>query len=299
MRSWNSWLLSSTLCLLLVLTSSEPSCENEQDFQQCSGHTGNFCPNNIPCICVNRQPQCSCPYYKGPKGDYWYMGAKCDQLWTTHDLILVTVLPAVTLAVVVAVTAQIIHACKAKSSKKTGRNSQQHTELVRSHHNHNQQQSQMEHSTNFFQNHAFVPSTNQEYVSNTNLLFVNQVIPKTQMASQAGRSTLAPGQSAPQEYHTNQSMAEGPINRISNNPYFQPKPQFGNSDVLLPDEDYNTSEITNHLQNRLSGRLSSIGVPVLPQADYRQPAAESTSNSQKNMRPFVITRPQIKNDYGY
>ncbi|KAG8448396.1 hypothetical protein GDO86_015476 [Hymenochirus boettgeri] len=219
MRSWNSWLLSSTLCLLLVLTSSEPSCENEQDFQQCSGHTGNFCPNNIPCICVNRQPQC--------------------------------------------------------------------------------RQSQMEHSTNFFQNHAFVPSTNQEYVSNTNLLFVNQVIPKTQMASQAGRSTLAPGQSAPQEYHTNQSMAEGPINRISNNPYFQPKPQFGNSDVLLPDEDYNTSEITNHLQNRLSGRLSSIGVPVLPQADYRQPAAESTSNSQKNMRPFVITRPQIKNDYGY
>uniref|UniRef100_A0A8C2YLM9 Uncharacterized LOC102022423 n=2 Tax=Chinchilla lanigera TaxID=34839 RepID=A0A8C2YLM9_CHILA len=45
------------------------------------------------------------------------MGAKCDQLWNTLDLILVATLPGVGLALIVGVTIQTIHYCKKKSKK--------------------------------------------------------------------------------------------------------------------------------------------------------------------------------------
>lgn len=58
-----------------------------------------------------------CPYFKGQWGDYWYMGAKCDQLWNTLDLILVATLPGIGLALIVGVTIQTVHYCKKKSKK--------------------------------------------------------------------------------------------------------------------------------------------------------------------------------------
>ena len=43
------------------------------------------------------------------------MGAKCDQLWNTLDLILVAALSRIGLAVLVGVTSQTIHYYKKKS----------------------------------------------------------------------------------------------------------------------------------------------------------------------------------------
>lgn len=56
-----------------------------------------------------------CPNFRGQWGNYWYMGAKCDQLWSTLDLALVTVLPGIGLALIVGVTIQTVHYCKMKS----------------------------------------------------------------------------------------------------------------------------------------------------------------------------------------
>uniref|UniRef100_A0A8C3WIN1 Uncharacterized protein n=1 Tax=Catagonus wagneri TaxID=51154 RepID=A0A8C3WIN1_9CETA len=47
------------------------------------------------------------------------MGAKCDQLWNTLDLILVAALPGIGLALLVGVTIQTIHYCKKRSKKDT------------------------------------------------------------------------------------------------------------------------------------------------------------------------------------
>ncbi|XP_053330039.1 protein SSXT-like [Spea bombifrons] len=112
---------SAVICYLLVMAAAEPQCENVEDFGSCAGDPNNFCPPDIQCVCRDATPYCSCPYYRGPNGNYWYMGEKCDQLWNTLDLILVTVLPAVSLAFVVGVVAQLIHYCKTKPSKKTRR----------------------------------------------------------------------------------------------------------------------------------------------------------------------------------
>ncbi|XP_078004066.1 zinc finger protein 711 isoform X10 [Phascolarctos cinereus] len=47
------------------------------------------------------------------------MGAKCEQLWNTLDLILIAVLPGIGLAVIVGVTMQAIHYCQKRSKQNT------------------------------------------------------------------------------------------------------------------------------------------------------------------------------------
>ncbi|KAE8584585.1 hypothetical protein XENTR_v10021021 [Xenopus tropicalis] len=170
MHSGTFLLLSSALYLLVVATASELTCESTQDFEPCHGDIGNFCPSDIPCVCVNLQPQCSCPNYKGPKGDYWYIGAKCDQLWTTRDLIFVTVMPGVALAAVVAVIGQIIYHCKTRSNKKTARSSEQQKERLTSDSKQieNPRQQTERQSTNYFQNQGFVANENPIYADQVN-----------------------------------------------------------------------------------------------------------------------------------
>lgn len=58
-----------------------------------------------------------CLNFRGRWGNYWYMGAKCDQLWNTLDLILVATLPGIGLALIVGVTIQTVHYCKKKSKE--------------------------------------------------------------------------------------------------------------------------------------------------------------------------------------
>ncbi|KAL7979408.1 hypothetical protein Chor_004566 [Crotalus horridus] len=59
----------------------------------------------------------SCPSYRNKWKDYWYMGSKCNYLWSTLDLILMITVPAVTLSVVVFTLMQWIGYCKSPSKK--------------------------------------------------------------------------------------------------------------------------------------------------------------------------------------
>ncbi|XP_009668258.1 uncharacterized protein [Struthio camelus] len=102
----------------LCQQASEPDCTAVDDFQACLGNTDNFCPTNISCQCKDEKPFCRCNYYRVGWREYWYMGPKCNQLWNTLDLILVTVLPAVALSFVVGVICQCVHYCKGKKARK-------------------------------------------------------------------------------------------------------------------------------------------------------------------------------------
>ncbi|KAM4818656.1 uncharacterized protein RHO17_003830 [Thomomys bottae] len=104
---------------LLTAHCSQPNCTHVKDFEDCLGNAIDFCPQNITCTCKDGEPFCKCPNYRGKWGNYWYMGAKCDQLWNTLDLVLVATLPGVGLALIVAVTIESIHYCRKKSKKNT------------------------------------------------------------------------------------------------------------------------------------------------------------------------------------
>uniref|UniRef100_U3IIG8 Meprin A subunit beta n=2 Tax=Anas platyrhynchos TaxID=8839 RepID=U3IIG8_ANAPP len=97
---------------------SGPSCTAVEDFKACLGDTEDFCPTNISCQCKNEKPFCRCDYYKEGWKDYWYMGPKCNQLWSTVDLILVAILPAVALVFIVIVIFQCVHYCSSKTEGK-------------------------------------------------------------------------------------------------------------------------------------------------------------------------------------
>ncbi|EHB00194.1 Apolipoprotein O-like protein [Heterocephalus glaber] len=107
---------------------SEPTsanCTSVTNFDDCPENITDFCPENIACACKDGEPFCKCPYFRGQWGNYWYMGTKCDQLWSTMDLILVATLPGVGLALIVGVTIQTIHYCKKKSKKNTDNHREQ------------------------------------------------------------------------------------------------------------------------------------------------------------------------------
>ncbi|XP_059535100.1 uncharacterized protein LOC132224038 [Myotis daubentonii] len=104
-------------CCFLTVHCAQPNCTSVTDFDDCPGNITDFCPKNIVCACKDGEPFCKCPNFRGRWGNYWYMGAKCDQLWNTLDLILVATLPGIGLAFIVGVTIQTVHYCKKKSKK--------------------------------------------------------------------------------------------------------------------------------------------------------------------------------------
>ncbi|XP_061455000.1 uncharacterized protein LOC133371493 [Rhineura floridana] len=113
---------SAALVSLLVLLSTgwlttqaaEPNCASVADFDNCPGITHDFCPEGVACGCKDQIPFCKCPSYRSGWKDHWYMGPKCEQLWSTLDLILIVVLPAITLSLAVAITMQWVSYCKDK-----------------------------------------------------------------------------------------------------------------------------------------------------------------------------------------
>lgn len=107
------------ICTSVWLHDNLPAnCTEVEDFSDCNGNTSSFCPANVPCQCKNEKPFCRCDYYREGWMEYWYMGPKCNQLWNTLDLILVTVLPAVALVFLVVVISQCVHYCKGKKARK-------------------------------------------------------------------------------------------------------------------------------------------------------------------------------------
>ncbi|XP_078066518.1 uncharacterized protein LOC144492385 [Mustelus asterias] len=99
--------------LASILTSTEgatlESCKNIGDYEPCLRNT---CPEYMPCYCKEEKEYCRCANFKGALGDYWYLGPKCDQQWSTLDLILVAVVPGICLALIVAVCMYSIYSCK-------------------------------------------------------------------------------------------------------------------------------------------------------------------------------------------
>ncbi|KAF6090762.1 hypothetical protein HJG60_012155 [Phyllostomus discolor] len=114
-------------CCFLTVHCVQPNCTSVADFDNCLGNTTDFCPKDIVCACKDGEPFCKCPNFRGQWGNYWYMGAKCDQLWSTLDLVLVTVLPGIGLALIVGVTIQTIHYCKKKSKNNINDQRQQNS----------------------------------------------------------------------------------------------------------------------------------------------------------------------------
>ncbi|XP_009324928.1 PREDICTED: uncharacterized protein LOC103919187 [Pygoscelis adeliae] len=90
----------------------KPNCTAVEDFKACLGNTDNFCPTNISCQCKNEKPFCRCDYFRVDWKEYWYMGPKCNHLWNTLDLILVTILPAVALVIIVVGIFYCVYYCK-------------------------------------------------------------------------------------------------------------------------------------------------------------------------------------------
>ncbi|XP_070615877.1 uncharacterized protein [Erythrolamprus reginae] len=112
------------LLLLLLLTitcltaqAANPDCTHVADFDNCAGDTTGFCPEGIACGCKDKVPYCKCPSYQNKWKDYWHMGPKCNYLWSTLDLILMIVVPAVTLSMVVFTLTKWVAYCRSKPKK--------------------------------------------------------------------------------------------------------------------------------------------------------------------------------------
>ncbi|XP_042334966.1 uncharacterized protein LOC121936628 isoform X2 [Sceloporus undulatus] len=101
----------------LATQATEPDCTHVADFDNCPGNPLDFCPRGVACGCKDQKPVCKCPAYRSGWQNYWYLGSKCDQLWSTLDLIVVAALPAVALSLTVAVAMQWSNYCKRKRGK--------------------------------------------------------------------------------------------------------------------------------------------------------------------------------------
>ncbi|XP_038603718.1 uncharacterized protein LOC119929615 [Tachyglossus aculeatus] len=115
------WLFCS-----LQSADSQPNCTNVKNLEACDGDTTDFCPKSITCACQDQKPFCQCQNSRGKWGELWYMGTKCEQVWSTLDLVLVTVLPGLALTLIVAVTMQTVYYCRNKKAHQSrGRNPQE------------------------------------------------------------------------------------------------------------------------------------------------------------------------------
>ncbi|XP_025036593.1 uncharacterized protein LOC102458339 isoform X1 [Pelodiscus sinensis] len=266
-------LLSS---VLLTEQASEPNCAGIADFDNCLDNTEGFCPNDVACGCKDSKPYCKCPYYRGLWGDYWYMGHKCEQLWNTLDLILVTVLPAVALAFLVGVIIQCVYYCKNKSNKSDKRSRKQ------------ARQRELESQ----QNPVFVPEVadNSRYVSHPQLSQDNWTtdnikMPKAQLKNQ---SFVQPGEVGSSSYIPHQPSGR-PVPTADS--YFGFQSHQHNQNSHFPDVDYEENGPTPVLPGR---QFPKSGIPEFSRFDRFQSVAQpmANPNSGRPGRPYEIGRLQ-------
>ncbi|XP_073445998.1 uncharacterized protein [Dendrobates tinctorius] len=263
--------LVSALLYLVTVATGEPSCADVEDFGHCTGDTGDFCPSGIACSCRSSRPFCSCPYYTGPNGNYWYLGEKCDQLWSTLDMIVICVFPAVALAFIVAVTAQLIHFCKMKPYSKTVKVAK-NLEIKR---------------TSTYPNRTYVPDLEEvrQYKDQSMVNVQEQVQPKIQTAQ-----WMAPRADPPKPRRLNYYSDVPPVGRSSN--YFEGRQQSQNYGHRLPEQDFHGYD-----QQQQYSRISRAAPAP---ADYLQRSPEPSSpNTAWDSRPFSFARPQVKAVYDY
>ncbi|CAM2119851.1 unnamed protein product [Caretta caretta] len=270
-------LLSS---VLLTEQASEPNCSGIADFDNCLGNTEGFCPKDIVCGCKGNKPFCKCPYYRGLWGDYWYMGHKCEQLWNTLDLILVTVLPAVTLAFLVGVIIQCVYYCKNKSNKsvKGARKPARQTELESQH------------------NHVFVPELddNSRYVSQQrwakdDWTTENIRMPKIQLQSQSFVQSQSPGEVESFSYIPHRPS--GRAVQIADSSFSLQSPQhnqFGYQNSHIPNADYEEDIPIPAMSGR---QFPKYGIPEFSRSDRFQSVAQPMNNPNAG-RPYELGRSQ-------
>ncbi|KAM3910522.1 uncharacterized protein RB166_019370 [Leptodactylus fuscus] len=275
MTSWNFSLFSAFLYFLVAATAGQPSCNNVEDFGRCTGDTDGFCHSDIPCSCKGGQPFCSCPFYRGPNGNYWYLGKKCDHLWSTLDMIVVAVFPGVALAFVVAITAQLIHFCKTKPQNKTVKEPKKKSERK---------------TTNTHQNEAFIPEevARNQYPNIPRINGLEQVQPKIQAPQWD-----VPAAEAPNPRRMNYYNDMPPARRSTN--YFSEREQPQNFGFKLPEQDYDGYDLRGQKQNQPQNSRFMI-----PPADYQQRGPEpSTHNAAWTNQSFSFARPQVRSNFDY
>ncbi|XP_078402289.1 uncharacterized protein LOC144683204 [Cetorhinus maximus] len=91
--------ISESLSSNLQDNTTSENCKNIRDYEPCLKNT---CPEYMPCYCREKEEYCRCINFKGPLGDYWNLGPKCDQQWNSLDLILIGVVPGICLTTIVA-----------------------------------------------------------------------------------------------------------------------------------------------------------------------------------------------------
>ncbi|XP_034638543.1 uncharacterized protein LOC117883386 [Trachemys scripta elegans] len=273
-------LLSS---VLLTEQASEPSCTDIADFGNCLGNTEGFCPKDIVCGCKGNKPFCKCPYFRGLWGDYWYMGHKCEQLWNTLDLILVTVLPAVALAFLVGVIIQCVYYCKNKSNKsvKGARKQARQTKLESQH------------------NPVFVPELgdNSRYVSQQqwakdDWTTENIKMPKIQLQSQSFGQSQSPGEVEVYSYIPYQPSGR-PVPAADSSFSLQSpqRNQFGYQNSHIPNVDY---EEDNPIPAMSGRQFPKSGIPEFSRSDRFQNVAQpmDNPNAGRPVRPYELGRSQ-------
>ncbi|XP_044124893.1 uncharacterized protein LOC122919773 [Bufo gargarizans] len=274
MTSWSLSLASALLCFLVSVAVGEPSCEGVEDFGRCAGDKGDFCPRDIDCSCKSGRPFCSCPFYTGPNGNYWYLGEKCDHLWSTLDMIVIAVFPAAALAFVVAVTAQLIHFCKTKPKSKKVKEPKRKSE----------REAIITH-----QNQAFIPeaSPGNQYTEQSLGDFLTKSQPKAETSQ-----WNAPAAKAPKPYGLKYYSDMAPADQSSSYIDGRQQPQY--NDQRVPEQDYPSYEPRGQQQySRFSGAM-------IPPADYQDKGPElSSPNAGWTNRPYSFGRPQVRSGYDY
>lgn len=261
---------------LLAAKASDPNCSNVRDFGKCLGTTTNFCPDNIECACKDQRPFCKCPNYRESWNDYWYMGPKCEHLWNTLDLILVIVFPAVALASVASVSVQWIYYCKNKpknykkfvSSKKVARN-----EMT-------------------------LPKTNPAYIPEEHSKddFTPSHLAKQRTAPEVAETERYQMPSYPHQEAIFPHVTRKP--NVSYNVYSQNQ-RFSYEDSVQPGQDYVERIPETPILPVARIPRPKSNVPDLPREDYELNAYPSNNLAQWSSKPYVMGRPQVKNQYGY
>lgn len=258
-------------CCFLTIHCSKPNCTSVPDFQNCPGNVKDFCPKNIICACKDEEPFCQCPNFRGRLGNYWYMGAKCEQLWNTLDLILVATLPGLGFALIVGLTIQIIHCYR--------------NNLKRNKNNHRQQSfsgTPSQHHSTYAFNTAVIPQPYQSQVQNPCISSPQTIFPKIAVSLSSGFSGK------------NDNFMIYP--QKEDNLYISPSYNGdGSLGIALPEADYENKNFSNmHMKPLSSYSISSMPRSSNIQRERRQ--FENTSFENQEI-PLRIGRAHIKSNY--
>ncbi|XP_069469032.1 uncharacterized protein [Ambystoma mexicanum] len=269
-------------CGLLDAQSPEPYCSNIRDFGRCIGTTTNFCPKNVECACKDQKPFCKCPNYRVSWTDYWYMGPKCEQLWSTLDLILVIVFPAVALASMTGVTVQWIYYCKNKPQKRKHASARKEA-----------------------RNEMRIPKINPAYIPEdyTKEAFAPSRLPMQRLGPEMiGAEHYQVAWTRPPQNHSSSPLQQTVFPQVMRKPdptYNQYSQNYQHEYSTPPGQDSEERTLERPIPPVSRIPRPKFDVPALPKEDYELNAYPSNEPAQLSTRPFVFGRPKVKNQYDY